>query len=81
MKLFKAQSQEKERATAPMFLGTVYIQSLTKDLSQSLGASRVSFEDGARNTFHTHDGDQILVVTEGEGTIASESEELPMGAG
>lgn len=81
MRLFRKQDAQMTRATAPMFQGTVYIQGLTADLSQQLGAAVVSFRDGARNTFHLHDGDQILVVTEGEGTIATESEELPMSAG
>jgi quercetin dioxygenase-like cupin family protein len=35
----------------------------------------VNFGNGARNTFHAHDREQILVVITGEGIVATESEE------
>jgi len=79
--VFHPRNLPSERATHPMFVGTVYIQRLTEGLSQQIQASVVSFKDGARNTFHTHDNDQILVVTEGEGIIATEGGEWPMSAG
>jgi quercetin dioxygenase-like cupin family protein len=81
MNLFRKGEGEKKLATHPMFLGTVYIRSLTATPNEHLNASVVSFDESARNTFHTHDTDQILVVTEGEGTIATEAEEFPMSAG
>lgn len=81
MKLFRKGEGEKTRATHPMFRGTVYIRSLTGTPSERINSAAVSFEESARNTFHTHDTDQILVVTEGEGAIATEAEELPMSAG
>ena len=81
MKLFRKDEGEKTRATHPMFQGTVYISRLTGTPAEHINSSVVSFEEGARNTFHTHDTDQILVVTEGEGTIATEAGEMPMSAG
>ena len=34
--------------------------------------SVVSFGKGVRNKFHTHESDQILVVTEGKGIVSTE---------
>ena len=36
----------------------------------------INFDDGTVNLFHTHDFDQILYVTAGEGIIATEKEDI-----
>ncbi len=41
----------------------------------------VNFDPGAVNVFHTHSVDQVLYVTEGEGIIATETEEVRVTAG
>ena len=41
----------------------------------------VKFVAGGRNVWHKHTFDQILVVTEGEGIVATESEEAHVRAG
>ena len=41
----------------------------------------VNFYDGAKNKFHTHTTDQILFVINGEGYVASESEEVRITEG
>jgi len=65
----------------PIFIGDVFRQGLTEGLSKQLSVAVVSFPNGARNVFHTHAGDQVLIVTEGEGIIASETEEFQVTAG
>jgi quercetin dioxygenase-like cupin family protein len=40
-----------------------------------------TFRDGARNRLHTHTTDQILIVTAGEGIVATEHEERTVRAG
>ena len=41
----------------------------------------VNFGKGVRNKLHTHDGEQILIVTAGEGVVASEKEEHNVSVG
>lgn len=41
--------------------------------------SVVAFRPGARTGWHTHDGVQVLVVTEGEGLIANSSGDVIRG--
>lgn len=41
----------------------------------------VNFAPGARNKFHTHSSDQILIVTDGIGIVASETEEHRVSVG
>ena len=81
MKLVKMEESARTRSANPLFEGIVDIQPLTHGLSQELDVGVVSFRDGARNKFHTHDHDQLLVITEGDGLVASESEELAVTVG
>ncbi len=41
----------------------------------------VKFEAGSRNKFHKHSGDQILIVTEGTGKVATDNEVLSVTQG
>jgi quercetin dioxygenase-like cupin family protein len=81
MKLLRLDESARVRATAPMFVGEVFRQGLTEGLSEHLKVSVVSFQAGGRNTFHTHESDQLLIITEGEGTVATESEEHDVAVG
>jgi len=81
MKLLRIDDAALARSTASLFEGVVYTQRLTQDLSQQLAIGVVSFRDGARNKLHAHDGDQVLVITEGEGIVATEAEERRVSAG
>lgn len=49
--------------------------------SENYKCSVVNFERGATTGWHQHDCDQILVVTAGEGTVATEQEEQAIRAG
>lgn len=60
----------------PIFIGEVTKQSLvTDDDAQLLRVNSVTFKDGARNKWHRHAADQVLVVTHGRGIVANEEEE------
>lgn len=52
-------------------LGTVYRQPVTDGYSETLRCGHVHFIDGAGNLPHTHLGDQLLIITEGECVITS----------
>ena len=41
----------------------------------------VAFDAGSRNKFHIHSGDQILIITEGTGKVASDTETLTVSEG
>ena len=41
----------------------------------------VKFSAGSRNKFHKHSSDQILVVTEGTGTVATDDETITVTEG
>jgi quercetin dioxygenase-like cupin family protein len=81
MKLLRLEESARVRATAPMFVGEVFRQGLTDGLSDHLKVGVVSFRDGGRNTLHTHEADQLLIITEGEGTVATETEEHEVTVG
>jgi len=41
----------------------------------------VNFGRGVRNKFHVHESDQILIVTAGKGTVATEEEQRVVSVG
>jgi quercetin dioxygenase-like cupin family protein len=47
----------------------------------NLNLGIVSFSAGSRNKFHKHTSDQILVITEGTGVVATDDEERTVSAG
>jgi len=49
--------------------------------SENYKCSVVNFDQGATTGWHAHDCDQILVVTSGEGIVATEAEERAITVG
>jgi len=71
----------KESNASPLFTGPdVTRQSLISD-SKELRVSIVNFGKGVRNKFHTHDVDQVLIVTAGRGIVATEKGEKVVTVG
>ena len=64
-----------------MFVGAAELRSIVGDEARALRLTEVTFRAGARNKLHTHTTDQILIVTAGEGIVATEHEEQPVRAG
>ncbi len=54
---------------------------LNPDDSNNFNFAIVAFDAGSRNKFHKHSGDQILVITEGKGKVASDDEVLEVAEG
>lgn len=48
---------------------------------KTVRSSEVTFRPGERTKFHTHEGIQILFVTEGEGIVATRDEEREVSEG
>ena len=60
----------------------VYRQSILQTgESKNFNFAIVSFDAGSRNKFHIHAGDQILVVTEGTGKVATDNEVVTVTEG
>lgn len=71
-----------QRSLSPIFVGDVATQNLVAEGdAELLRVTAVTFEDGARNRWHRHTTDQVLVVTAGRGIVATEAEELDVGIG
>ncbi|MDO8633508.1 MAG: cupin domain-containing protein [Candidatus Wildermuthbacteria bacterium] len=84
MKLFHLSQLPKEIVNAPLFTGGKIARQtiLAETESKNFNVSVIHFAPGARNKWHIHDCDQLLVATEGQGIIATEEEgEVPMQVG
>ena len=82
MKIVKMSAVPKTEGTAPLFTGPVGRQAiLDPDDSNNFNFGIVHFGAGVRNKFHKHSGDQILIVTEGTGTVATRGESVVVSEG
>ena len=60
----------------------VYRQGILQgDDSNNFNFGIVSFDAGSRNKFHKHSGDQILIITEGTGKVATDNEVVTVNQG
>jgi quercetin dioxygenase-like cupin family protein len=82
MKILKVNQVPKTPRVSPIFTGPVTMQSIVDtDLSKRFQIQHVNFEKGVRNKLHTHTIEQVLIVTEGKGIVATENEEITVGPG
>ena len=66
----------------PLFTGDeVTVQPLLANEDGGYSMSVVNFGKGVRNKFHSHDTDQILIVTSGRGYVATEKEKREVNVG
>ncbi len=62
--------------------GMVFRQLLIDEkMGQGVQVAVVTFNPGARLNFHTHKHEQVLIVTEGTGIVATEKEEHVVSQG
>lgn len=67
---------------SPIFIGEILRQNLvTDDDAALLRVTAVTFVNGARNRWHRHTTDQVLVATEGTGIVATEAQEWRLEPG
>ncbi len=83
MKVITISNADKEVATSALFTGNVVTRQAPFEAgdSSNFNFGVVSFSAGSRNKFHKHSGDQILIVTEGVGTVATDDEEVEVKVG
>lgn len=81
MRVVSMSNVDKETFASSLFTGPdVTRQTLLPD-SKEYNCNVVNFGKGVRNKFHSHDHEQILIVTAGEGIIATEKEEKMITVG
>jgi quercetin dioxygenase-like cupin family protein len=81
MRVIKVTKAGRERSDNPIFVGEVDYQTAVGEESRDLRLSEVHFKRGAVNKPHVHSTDQILVITEGEGVVATDDERHEVSAG
>jgi quercetin dioxygenase-like cupin family protein len=81
MTTVKINEVPKEPYVTPLFTGPDVTRQPLISNGKDLRVSVVNFGKGVRNKFHTHDSDQILIVTAGKGIVATEKEERVVTVG
>ena len=81
MRVERLSADKRTRNTSDVFIGAVDSQTVVGDEARDLRLAEHTFRDGARNKLHAHTTDQILIVTAGDGIIATEHEEREIGVG
>lgn len=81
MRIERLSADKRQRSTREIFEGLVELQAVIGDEARDLRLTEVTFSDGARNKLHTHTTDQILIVTAGEGIVATERAQREVTAG
>ena len=82
MKVAKVSQVAREPRVSPLFTGPVTMQLIVDtELSKKFRIAQVNFDRGVRNKFHSHTIEQILIVTEGEGIVATDNEEVTVVPG
>lgn len=77
MKVIRVDQIAKESQIDKLFTGPVSMQPIIgTDLSKNFLIKQVNFSKGVRNKFHSHSIEQVLIVTEGEGIVATDKEEI-----
>jgi quercetin dioxygenase-like cupin family protein len=75
MRIVSMRDVPKEHFTNPIFTGPEVTRQLLLPDSGEFSVNVVNFGKGVRNKFHSHDSEQVLIVTSGKGIVATEKEE------
>ena len=74
MKIVKLNKIPKMPFIDPLFTGSDVTKQMLVSDSKDLNLYIVNFGKGTRNRFHTHNGDQVLIIIAGKGIVANEKE-------
>ena len=77
MHVVNVHGEASEPNAAPIFDGTVHTRALVSGTqgAQHIHLLAVTFSPGARTKLHYHSNEQILLITEGRGIVATVEEE------
>src|SRR4051794_9114046 len=81
MKVIHIDEVEGKENSSSLFTAPVTLQTAVNENDSEYNVVYVHFPKGVRNRFHKHNHDQILIVTEGVGYIATDEkqEEIKVG--
>jgi quercetin dioxygenase-like cupin family protein len=82
MQVIRVTEEKRKPGNNPAFIGPVLTQDVVSDeMAALLRVTEVTFPAGARNKWHKHAADQVLIVTAGQGIIATDAEERTITPG
>lgn len=81
MKVIHLDDLEGAENSAALFTAPVTMKAIKAPKDNSPSVVYVSFPKGVRNKLHSHNNDQILIVTDGEGFLANESDKQKIAVG
>jgi len=81
MKVVKIDEVSRETYLNPLFTSPEVARQVLLPDSKENVVNVVHFGKGVRNKFHTHDCEQILIITAGRGVVATEKEERVVTVG
>jgi quercetin dioxygenase-like cupin family protein len=82
MQVIRVTEGKRARSDNPAFVGAVLTQDVVSDaMAALLRVTEVTFTPGARNKWHRHAADQVLIVIAGRGIVATEAEERTIAPG
>ncbi len=80
MKVIHTKDAQPQRGTT--FTGTAVLERLLDAQREGgLSVSVVRFQDGARTYWHTHPGEQVLIILDGDGRVGTEEQEIEVHSG
>lgn len=80
MKIIRMAEVPRAPHVAPLFTAEVSTQTLLPE-SRDFIVNIVNFGKGVRNKFHFHSHEQVLIITSGQGIVATEQEEREVTVG
>ena len=82
MRVITPEMRKPTRSAADIFSGDVErFTAVGAEHSTDLRLSEIHFKSGARNRWHTHTTDQVLMCTEGDGLVATHAEQHDLTPG
>jgi quercetin dioxygenase-like cupin family protein len=82
MRVIKPEARKPTKSVAEIFSGNVDgFTAVGGEHSRDLRLSEYHFKSGARNRWHIHTTDQILICTDGDGIIATDAEQHDLTSG
>jgi len=85
MKIINMAQVAEDQVVGP--LSTLFTEPVTMqyivgpEVSNNFQVTQVNFKRGVKNKFHKHSAEQILIVTEGKGIVATEEKETVVTPG
>ncbi len=82
MKVVNIKKIKKQLLGAPLFTGKAFSQTPVPDKEGiNISVNFIHFTKGIRNKFHKHSNDQVLIVTEGTGIVATRDKKVKVKKG